>query len=94
MIREREIGACYAYSRADGSAYRFQREEYTALRADWMAGKSFFTGQMLYGSLCTVKLGDIIAVVDTSAEQLMAGLADRRADEAEDRADGMLTGAP
>jgi hypothetical protein len=93
MIRERELGACYAYSKADGSAYRFARDEYARLHADWLAGKAFFTGRMLYGSTGTLKLGDIVAIIDTSSEELLAGLEDRRADEADDRRDEMLTGA-
>lgn len=92
MIRERELGACYAYSRADGSAYRYDRSEYVALLAAWQAGKAFFTGRGLYGSAITIKLGDIIAVTHTTAEQLAAALADRRADDEDDRQEAMLRG--
>jgi hypothetical protein len=91
-IRLREEGACYAYSRADGSAYSFARSEFDALRTAWMKGEAFFTGTLLYGSTGTVKLGDIVAVVDSSAEHILAGLADHRANEIDDKADDLLYG--
>lgn len=87
-MRQREEGCCYAYSRADGSCYSLQRAEYPRLLADWMAGKAFFTGFAFYGSTITLKLGDIVAVADTSAEELALGAADRRADAKEDALEG------
>lgn len=49
-----------------------------------MAGKAFFTGAGFYGSEIVLKLGDIVAVSDASAEALAAGREDRDQDERED----------
>jgi hypothetical protein len=83
-IRQRELGSCYAYSKADGSAYAFARDEYQPLLHEWMAGRAFFTGTSVYGSPLTVKLGDIVAVSDVSPEALEAQREDRKADERDD----------
>ena len=92
MIRQRERGACYAYSKADGSAYALPRSEYSRLVSEWMAGRAFFEGPGYYGGTIHLKLGDIVAVTDTPAAALMAGRADQRSNEDEDRADELLTG--
>lgn len=84
MKRQREEGACYAYSKADGNAYTLQRGEYVRLKADWMAGKAFFTGLAFYGAEMTLRLGDIVAICDTTADHLAAAREDRSADERED----------
>ena len=87
MVRQREVGSCYAYSKADGSAYAFARDEYQPLLQEWMAGRAFFTGLSVYGSVLTVKLGDIVAVSDVSPEQMAAQREDRKADERDDALD-------
>lgn len=92
MMRQREEGACYAYSKADGSAYSLPRSEYPRLVSEWMAGRAFFQGQGFYGATVHLKLGDIVAVADTPAEAMAASRADKRMDEDEDRADDLLTG--
>lgn len=84
MRRQREDGVVYAYCKSDGSAYGFAREEHAALKAAWMAGKAFYEGHGFYGSPLTVKLGDIVAIIDASAEELAAQRADKAADERED----------
>jgi hypothetical protein len=84
QIRQREVGSCFAYSKADGSAYAFARDEYQPLLQEWMAGRAFFTGYSVYGSLLTVKLGDIVAVSDTSPEAMEMQREDRLADERDD----------
>lgn len=84
MIRVREDGACYAYSRADGTAYVLRRDQYAGLLAAWMAGAAFWTGVTVYGSHVTLKLGDIVAVIDSSAANLRCGREDGTADERED----------
>jgi hypothetical protein len=79
-IRQREVGSCYAWSKADGSAYAFARDEYQELLQEWMAGRAFFTGLTIYGAPLTVKLGDIVAVSDVSPDAMMAQRDDRLAD--------------
>jgi hypothetical protein len=88
LIRQREIGSCFAYSRADGSAYAFARDEYAPLLNDWMMGRAFFTGASVWGSPLTVKLGDIVAVSDVSPESMAAQREDRKADERDDALEG------
>ena len=92
MIRQRELGACYAYSKADGSAYAIPRADYPRLLAEWMIGRAFYTGQSYYGGTITLKLADIVAVCDTPPEAMAMGRADKRADEEDDRADDLLVG--
>lgn len=84
MTREREDGACYAYSKGDGTSYRLKRSEHTRLKSEWMAGRAFFEGVALYGAAITLKLGDIVAIVDAPPETLAAGIADSREDARED----------
>lgn len=86
-MRQRDEGACYAYSKSDGSSYSLQRSEHARLKADWMAGKAFFTGVGFYGSELTLKLGDIVAVSDVAPEHIIASLDDQRANEREDAID-------
>lgn len=82
--RQREAGCCYAYSKADGSCYAIARGEYARLLEEWMAGRAFWTGQGFYGARLTLRLGDIVAVADSSPESIMGRLADIRADEHDD----------
>jgi hypothetical protein len=84
LIRQREVGACFAYSKADGSAYAFARDEFQPLLQEWMSGRAFYAGLSVYGSPLTVKLGDIVAVSDVSPEALAAQRDDRKADERDD----------
>jgi hypothetical protein len=91
--RQRIDGACYAYSKNDGTAYALPRSEYAILLAHWMAGRAFYTGLSFYGGTITLKLGDIVAVSDAPPASLLDGRADQRANEEEDRADELLSGA-
>lgn len=84
MMRQREDGVCYAYSKADGSQYVLARSEYPRLLQEWMAGKAFFTGMGFYGSTLTLKLGDIVAVSDFPTECTQAARKDQEADKRED----------
>lgn len=84
MPRQREDGACYAYSKADGSAYALPRSEYPRLLAEWMAGRAFFVGSSFYGATMALKLGDIVAVSDEPPESLAAARADRADNERDD----------
>ena len=89
MLRQREQGACYAYLKYDpAQCFALRRSEYARLKADWMAGKAFFTGVAFYGSEATLKLGDICAVIDTPAECMAAARADSAQDEREDALEG------
>lgn len=83
-LRQREEGACYAYSRADGSSYSLRRSEHARLKAEWMAGRAFFTGLGFYGSEITLKLGDIVAVSDVLPEHITAANDDARSNESDD----------
>lgn len=87
MSRMRDEGAAYAYSKSDGSAYVFGRNEFSRLKSDWMAGKAFFEGTGFYGSPVIIKLGDIVALIDESAESMAAGRADKKEDARQDAID-------
>lgn len=84
MKRQREEGACYAYSKSDGNAYLFDAAEFPRLKADWMAGKAFFEGAGFYGSPVVVKLGDIVAIIQESPDSMAASRADRAEERKED----------
>ena len=88
-MRQRELGACFAYSKSDGNAYVFHRSEYPRLKADWMAGKAFFEGRGFYGSVVIVKLGDIIGVIDEIPDAMAACRADKAEDKKEDEILGL-----
>jgi hypothetical protein len=83
-LRQREEGACYAYSRADGSSYSLRRSEHARLKVEWMAGRAFFTGLGFYGSELTLKLGDIVAISDVAPEHIASATEDQRANESDD----------
>jgi hypothetical protein len=83
-MRQRDDGACHAYSKADGSCYGLQRSEYPRLLAEWMAGRAFFIGIGFYGSTLALKLGDIVAVSDCSPESLAADRQDQAQNDSED----------
>lgn len=87
MRRQRETGACYAYSKSDGSAYVLSRSEYPRLKSDWMAGKAFFEGVGFYGSPIVIRLGDIIGIIEELPEAMAAARADKAADRQEDALD-------
>lgn len=88
MRRQREEGAVFAYCKSDGSAYALTRDQHAAVKSAWMAGKAFYEGTGFYGSPLTIKLGDIVALIDASAETLAAQRADVAADKMEDAIDG------
>lgn len=88
MKRQREDGCVFAYCKSDGSAYAFPRQQHEALKSAWMAGKAFYEGSGFYGAPLTVKLGDIVAIIDASPETLAAQRADVAADKAEDAING------
>ena len=72
MSRVSEDGACYAYTKRDGTAFVLPRSEHDRLKRDWMAGKAFFEGFGFYGGAITIKLGDI----DSSPQSLAAAAQD------------------
>lgn len=90
MRRKRELGALYVYTKG-GITFLLQRECGESLRNDWSAGKAFYTGTGFYGSLLTMKLAEVVAVLDESAESMAAGRADHDADAREDKADELTT---
>lgn len=83
-MRQREDGACFAYSKSDGACFVLPRSEHARLKQEWMAGRAFFEWRAFYGSALTLKLGDIVAICDSSAEQLQSGRSDAAEDKRED----------
>lgn len=92
MIRQRELGSCYIYCKGDGACFALARSEYDAVLDAWKSGAPFFTGTDIYGKTATLRLLDVVGIVDASPESLTAHREDQRADESDDRADEMLTG--
>lgn len=84
MKRQREEGVCLAYSKSDGSSFSLPRSEYPRLKQEWMRGAAFFETVGFYGSPSVIKLGDIVAISDCSAESIQARADDTKADERED----------
>lgn len=86
-MRQREDGACFAYSKGDGSCFVLPRAEHQRLRTEWMAGKAFFDGRGFYGSAITIRLGDIAAVSESDPDMLRCAREDAAADAREDAID-------
>jgi hypothetical protein len=83
-MRQREDGACLAYSKSDGQCFVLPRSEYPRLKQEWMAGRAFWEGIGFYGAPCVIKLADIVAISDSTSEAMAARAADDKADKAED----------
>ncbi len=92
-MREREVGATYAYSKSDGGAcFVLPIGDYPRLREEWMAGKAFYEGETFYGADLTLKLGDIVAISRNSPAALREIRQAQIEARQEDRQDDMLTG--
>ena len=84
-MRERELGAVYAYSKSDGgSCFMLPIGDYDGLREQWMAGRAFFDGKTFYGADLCLKLGDIVAISRHNPTALRLAREDREANARED----------
>lgn len=85
MRRKRDDGVCLAYSKSDGLAIALPRSEYPRLKTDWMAGRAFWVGTGFHGGTLVLKLGDIVAIHDAPPQTMTDDLAERRANEHDDK---------
>jgi hypothetical protein len=83
-MRQREDGVTFPYTKSDGACFVLPRGEHESIKRAWMAGKAFWEGSGFYGGALTIKLGDVVAICDNSAESLEAARADYAEDKRED----------
>lgn len=84
-MRQREDGVTLAYTKHDGPCFVLPFDAYDRLKTEWASLPfAFFSGTNFYGAPITIKLGDIVAVTQLTAEQLKAARDDSQEDDRED----------
>lgn len=85
--RERDVGMCAAEFKS-GSSYSFAPEEWPRLEAAFTGSERYFKGQDVNGCTMVLKVMDLQAILLHTPESIANNRAERKANKAEDIAEG------
>ena len=84
-MRLQDEGACFVYCKSTKRPYLLPRADYARIKAEWMAGRAFYEGSGFYGSPLTLKLGDVVGLINDTPQAMKAAQADYEEGEEEDK---------
>lgn len=89
MIRRREVGCTYLWSKAGGEPSTLPHVVYDRVVEAWKRGEAFFDGVDLYGGRVSMKLADIVMISESTPETIALARAANKQDRADDVAEGL-----
>ena len=83
-MKQDEIGCTQIYLKEDPDPFQLHPDEYSKVREAWMKGEAFYTGRDCYGEAVTLKLGQVVAISESTAAVRAQAREDRKTDKMRD----------